>query len=149
MIGGLVEEQDVGRGRQHPRERRAPCFAAGKSRWVLVAGEAELLEQILRLMRVVARRQAGAHIGERGRMAGEVRFLRQVAQRGARLHETRAAVRLDQSGRDLQQCRLARPIAADEAGALAGRHRQFDAFEQRRAPEGERNIGELNEWWGH
>ena len=82
-------------------------------------------------------------------MPGEVRLLRQVADGGARLHEARAAIGLDQAGGDLQQRRLARAVAADEAHALARRDRQLDAVEQRRAAEGERDIAELDEGRGH
>ena len=37
MVGRLVQEQDVGRRRQHTRECRAPRFAAGEMSGVLVA----------------------------------------------------------------------------------------------------------------
>ena len=66
MVGRLVEQQNVGRGRQHPRQRRAARFAAGEMRRVLVAVQAELLQQIARLMAVVAGPEAGFDIGERG-----------------------------------------------------------------------------------
>jgi hypothetical protein len=89
-------------------------------RRVFLAREAELLQKVARLVRVIARAQAVLHIGQGRRMAAEVRFLRQVAHRSARLHEARSAVGLDQTGGDFQQCRLARAVASDEAHALAG-----------------------------
>ena len=46
MIGRLVEQQDIGRWRQHARERGAARFAAGEMRRVFLAGEAELLQQM-------------------------------------------------------------------------------------------------------
>ena len=45
MVGRLVEEQDVGLRREHAGKRRAPRLAAGEARRLLLAGEAELLEQ--------------------------------------------------------------------------------------------------------
>ena len=126
--------------------RRASPPDSGR---VLLAAEAELLQQIARLVGVVARAQPGFDIGQRRRIAGEVRLLRQVADAGARLHEALAAIGLDQPGGDLQQRRLARAVAADEAHALARRHRQLDAVEQRRAAEGERDVAELEEGRRH
>ncbi len=145
MVGRLVEQQDVGRGRQHARERGAPRLAAREPRGILAAVETELFEQIARLVGIVAGPEAGLDIGERGGEARKVRLLRQVAHRRAGLHEARAAVGLDQAGGDLEQGRLARAVAADQAHALAGRDRQLDAVEQRRAAERERDILELNE----
>ncbi len=58
MVGRLVQQQDVGRGRQHPRERRAARLAAGQMRGILLAGEAQLLQQIVRLIVIVAGRRA-------------------------------------------------------------------------------------------
>ncbi len=118
MVGRLVEQKNIGRGRQHARERGAPRLAAGEARRLFLAGEAKLFENVTRGMAVVARRKAVLDIGERRGVAGEVRLLRQIADGGARLHEAAAAVRLDHAGRDLEQRRLARTVAADEADAL-------------------------------
>jgi hypothetical protein len=103
MVGRLVQQQDVGRGRQHTRERRAASFAAREVVRVLVAGQPELLQQIARLMLVVAGREPRLDIGERGLVVAEVGLLRQIADRGARLHEACAAVGLDEAGRDLEK----------------------------------------------
>ena len=127
MIGGLVEQQDVGSGREHARERRPPRLAARQARRVLAAVEAELLQQEARLVMIVARSEPGLNVGERRRRAGEIGLLRQVAHGGARLHEAGAAVGLDQPGGDLEQGRLARSVAANQAHALAGRDRELDA----------------------
>ena len=145
MVGRLVEQQDVGRGRQHPRQRRAAGLAAGDMRGVFVAVQPELLQQIARLIVVVAGAEAGLDIGQRRGEAAEIRLLRQIADGGARLHEAAAAVGLDQAGGDLQQRRFARAVAADQADALARRHRQFDARQQRRAAEGQRDVFQLDQ----
>ncbi len=97
------------------------------------------------LIGVVARAEPGLDIGQRRGEAGEVRLLRQIADGRAGLHEARAAVGLDQAGGDLQQRRFARAVAADQADALARRHRQLDARQQRRAAEGQRDVFQLDQ----
>ena len=149
MIGRLVEQQDIGRRRQHARERDAARFAARQMRGVFRAGEAEFLEQMARDVGIVGRLEAGFDIGQRRGKAGEVRLLRQVAHHGARLHEHRAAVGLDQPGCNFQQRRLARAVASDQRHAFAGGHRQLRAGEQRRAAEGQGNVFELEERRSH
>ena len=81
--------------------------------------QAELLQEVTRGMNVVAGAEAGLDIGERGGMPCEIRLLRQIADGRARLREAAAAVRLGEAGRDLQQRRLARAVAPDQAHALA------------------------------
>ena len=119
MVGRLVQQQDIGRGRQHVRQRRAAGFAAGEMRGVFVAVKPELLEQIAGLVVVVARAETGLDIGQRGGKARKIGLLRQIADGRAGLHEAAAAVGLDQAGRDLQQRRFAGAVAADQADALA------------------------------
>ncbi len=116
------------------RRASPPETCAGSSSPV----QAKLLEQIARLIMVVAGAEAGLDIGQRGLVLAEIRLLRQIADGGAGLHEAAAAVGLDQPGRDLQQRRLAGAVAADQADALAGGDRQLDARQQRRAAEGQR-----------
>ena len=149
MVGRLVEQQDVGLGRERARERRAPRLAAGKARGVFVAGEPELFEQVARAMGVVAGRKARLHIGERGGEARQVRFLRQIADGGAGLREACAAIGLHRSGGDLQERGFARAVAADQADALALADRQLRAFQQRRAAEGEVDVLQGEKGRGH
>ena len=108
-----------GDGRQHARQRGAARLAAGELRRVFVAVQAELFQQIARLVAIVAGAEPGFDIGERRGEAGEIRLLRQIADGGAGLHEAAAAVGLDQAGRDLQQRRFAGAVAADQADPLA------------------------------
>ena len=149
MVGRLVEQQDIRLRRQRARQRCAAGLAAGEMRRVFAAGQPELVEQRLRRVNVVGRRQAGFDVSERGREPREVRLLRQIAHQRARLHENRAAVGLDQPGRDLEQGRFARAVAADQRHALAGRDRQLRAGQQRRAAEGERDVFELQKRRSH
>ena len=145
MVGGLVEQEDVGLRRQHARERRPPQLAAREIGRVLGAVEAELLQQVARLVRIVGGPEARLHISERVGKAREVGLLRQIADRRARLHEALALVGLDQPRRDPQQGRFARAVAPDQAHTLARGYRQPCAFQQRRAPEGQSDVGELEE----
>jgi hypothetical protein len=66
MVGRLVQQQDIGRGRQHPRQRRAAGLAAGHMGGVFVAAKPELLQDIARLIVIVAGAEAGFDIGQRG-----------------------------------------------------------------------------------
>src|SRR3954452_21997595 len=94
---------------------------------------------------VVAGTETGLDIGQRGLVIAEVRLLRQIADGRARLYEAAAAVGLDQAGCNLQQRRFAGAIAADQADALARRHRQFDARQQRRAAKRQPDIFQLDQ----
>ena len=69
MIGGLVEQQHVGGGSEHARKRRAARLAARQADRVLVAAKLELLQEIARLVAIIARPESGLDIGERRRHA--------------------------------------------------------------------------------
>ena len=105
MIGRLVEQQDIGRGRQHAGERRAARLTAGQSGGVLVAGQTEPFQQIAGPVSVFIRfaHQACLDIGQRGREPGQVGLLWQIADRGAGLGESAAAIRLHQTRGNPQQ----------------------------------------------
>src|SRR5215470_10697697 len=115
MIGRLVEEQDIGRGRQHARQRSAACLAAGKMRRVFPPGEAELIQEIPGKLEVIARSEAGFDIGKGRCEAGEIRLLWQIPDNHPRLRENRAAVRLDLSRRDLSRVDLPDPLRPTRA----------------------------------
>src|SRR3954449_9030329 len=100
-------------------ERSALDLAAGKLRGVFVAVQAELLQDMPRLMGVVTGTEPCLDVGERCFVAGKIRLLRQVTDRRAGLDETHPAVRLDQASHDLEQRRFPRPIAPDQANAFA------------------------------
>ena len=114
MVGRLVEQQNVRAGGERAGERRAAGLAARQMRRVLGPGEAQLVQQIERAVRIVALGEARLDIGERGLEAGEVGLLRQIADGGGGVGETLAAVGLGQTGGDLQQRRLARAVAPDQ-----------------------------------
>ena len=142
MIGRLVEQQDVGRGRQHAGERRAARLAAGQRGGVLLAGQTELLQQIAGPVSVFVRvaHQTCLDIGQRGREPGQVRLLRQIADRGAGLGKSAAAIRLHQTRGNPQQRGLARAVAPHEAQPIAGGDRQTGAGKYRRGPEAEADV---------
>ena len=52
----------------------------------------------------------------------------------------------DHAGGDLEERRLARAVAADEAQAFARGDRQLGAVEERRAAEGQTDVLEEKEW---
>ena len=142
---GSSSSRMSGRGRQHVGQRRAAQLAARQRVRVLRAVEAQLLQQVAGLMRIVGGAEAGLDVGQRVGVARQVRLLGQVAHGGARLHEALAFVGLHQAGGDLQQRRLAGAVAADQAHPLPRRHGQLRPLQQRRAAEGEMDVAELDE----
>ena len=140
MVGGLVEQQDVRLGRHDAGECCPARLAAGQFVRLFVAGQAEMVEQIGRAVRIVGRSEPGLDIGAYGRETFHIRHLRQVAHRGGRMAEDLALLRFDQAGGDLQQRRLAGAVAADQRDAVAGRDGEFGAVEQRRAAKGQHDA---------
>ncbi len=118
MVGGLVEQQDIGFRCQHAGERRTPAFPAGEARRLLLPGETEALQEIARAVRIVAGGEPGLDEGGRGGEAGQVRGLQQIADGHRGLDEAAAAIRLDLAGGDLEQRRLARAVAAHQTQTL-------------------------------
>ncbi len=143
MVGRLVEEENIRRRGQNPRQRRAPRLAAGQLAGLFAASQPELFQHRARGVIAVARPQSGLDISERRGEAGEIGLLGQIAHQRSRLHENRAAVGLDEACRHLQQRRLAGTVAPDQADPLAGADRQFGIGQERRPAEGERNVFEL------
>ena len=145
MVGGFVQQQDVGTRRERAREGGAARLPARERGGRLLAGHAELFQQVARAVMVVRRAEPRLDIGEDGREGREVRLLFQVAQRGAGLEEARPALGLDDAGGDLQQRGLARPVAPDEREALPGCHGQARGLEQAGAAEAVADIGQEQE----
>ena len=143
MVGRLVEEENIRRRGQDPRQRRAPRLAAGQLAGLFAASQPELFQHRARGVVAVARPQSGFDIRERRGEAGEIRLLGQIAHQRSRLYENRAAVGLDQAGRHLQQRRFAGAVAPDQADPLAGADRQFGVGQKRRPAEGERDVFKL------
>ena len=137
MVGGLVEQKHIGLGRQHPHDGGAARLAARQARGILVAREAQLLQQIARLVGLVAGPEAGLDvIHDRGE-AAEIGLLGQVAHGGVGLEEAHALVRLGLGGGDAQKGGFARAVTADEGQPLAGRDGNLRPLEKGLAADGE------------
>ena len=131
MVGRLVEQQNVGLRRQHPGERRAARLAAGKVFRIFRAGQAQLVEQIMRA--VIGRRWGRGrrrHSRTDVRKAGKIRLLRQIAHGRVGLEEAPAVVGLDLAGGDFQQRRFARAIASDKTEPVAALDGEVGGFDQ-------------------
>src|ERR1700704_2373747 len=76
MIGRFVEEENVGRRREHARERGTARLAARKASGCFSAVKAELSEKVMSAVPVVARRQSGLDKSARGGETGEIGLLR-------------------------------------------------------------------------
>ena len=124
MVGGLVQQQDIGLGRQCLGQSAAAQLAARQGCRILGTGQPKTLEQILRAMHVIRRTEASQHNIERARKAVELRLLREIANRHPALNHAPALVGLDQAGGDLKQSRLARPVAPHQTQPIAGMHHE-------------------------
>ena len=151
MVGRLVEQQDVGIGRQRADDRRAACLAAGQRFRIFLAGEPEPFKHRGHAIRIVERPEVALGKGAGGRVAGKVGLLREIAHRRAGLQEAHARIRLEHAGRDFEQRRLARAVATDEAESLTALDRQAGAFEQGAAASAQRKVDvlESEKGWRH
>ena len=93
--------------------------------------------------------QAGFDVFQRGGVAGEVGFLRQIADGCAGLGEAAAGIGLDQAGGDAQQGRFAGSVAADKADPVAGGDGDAGAGQQRRGAESQGDILQREKGRGH
>ena len=121
VVGGLVEDQDIGAGGDKDRQREPPLLPAGDVLQLFLdvgAGEQEAAEQVPRLrprqpglaLRGVEHRPfAGRSVG----VLGEVADLDVVAE------PHRALGRLEPTRERLDQGRLAGAVGADEDDVLA------------------------------
>ena len=126
MIGRLVEQQDVGRGSQGASQSGAACLAAGQGRRVFIARKAEFLEQVKRAVATVRRLvKPRLDIGEGGAEAGQIGFLRQVLDRGARLGKAALRHRAEPARRRCA-ARSICPSRCDRPGRSSHRMRRPD-----------------------
>ena len=100
-------------------------------------------------MAVVAGIETFLDVGQCRGVRGKIRFLRQVTHRYAGLDKAGAVVRLDETGSDLQERRLAGAVAPDQTHAFACGHRKIGTLQERRTAKGQGNTGELDEGWRH
>ena len=149
MVGRLVEEQDVGFGRQRAGNGGAADLAARQALRVFIAGEPQFAQQIGAAVRIIRGPKARLDIVEHGCVGGKIRLLRQVADGGAGLHPALALVGLDHAGGDLEKRRLARAVAPDERHALALGNSEFGVFENGAAAEGQADAAEMKENSAH
>ncbi len=143
VVGGFVEQQDVGLGRQHAGQGGTTKFASRKMRRLLLSGQAEIVEQAARTVGIIEGSQACLDIGQHIGVAREIRLLGENPQRRVGLQEPLSSVGFDQAFGDPHQGGFAGTVAADEADAVSSADLEVDPFEQRFAAEGEANIGQL------
>ena len=148
MIGGLVEEQQVGLEREGEGERGALAFAAREigNRAVLREAEAVELGNETHIERVAGLVVRCRKIAPQREAQAEVRFIRQrrlLLDEGDR--ETVAAAYLAliehlATGEHPEQGRLARAVASDQADALSRHDGQVCVVKERQETEGKVGI---------
>ena len=72
MVGGLVQQQNIGPGRQGSRQRRAPRLAARQGCRIFRAIQPQIAQQIVRPVGVFMRVQPGFDIVAGGGKAAEI-----------------------------------------------------------------------------
>jgi hypothetical protein len=140
MVGRFVEQQHVRVPDQGPGERRAPALAAGQRAELPVCRQANSRQHRRdpvpgRCVLAAGCAQAGGDVVGHGLAGRRRRVLGQVGDGRARLEEALAAIGLDGAGQELEQGRLARAVAPDQAGAHAAAQAEGQALEQRRSAE--------------
>ena len=141
VVGGLVEEQNIGFGGQNARQGGAAGLPAGQGRGVLRAGETELFEQISGAVVIGGGTvEPGLHIRQRGGKTVEVRLLRQIPDGRAGLCKAAAGIGRDRSGGHFQQGGFTGAVSPDQANAVPGGHAKASAGQQRRGAKGEVDV---------
>ncbi len=139
VVGGLVQQQQIGIAGQRPGQGRAPALAARKPGGIARSVEAEAVEEggdPMRRCPLVPRGGRGDEIRQ-ARKAAEFRLLGQHAHTEARLQEAAAGIDLHAAGQDLQDGRFARAIGAHQRDPLAAPDAEIDIGEERPSAEGQ------------
>ena len=65
MVGGLIQQQDIGLRAEYPGQSGAPCLAAGEGLRRFIAAQPQMFQKIARPVRVIAGAKTGADIIQR------------------------------------------------------------------------------------
>ena len=118
MVGRLVEQHQIGLGSQQTGQRRAAPFTARGRDRVDLRVDLQPIHRAFGAPAVVFGQIRRRIVAERCK-AARIRLLRQIGDMAAGLHEPGAAIGLDLTGCNLQERRLSRPVASDNADPLA------------------------------
>jgi hypothetical protein len=140
VVGGLVHQQHVGRGRQRPRDRQALFPAAGQRVDIRApVGEAGAAQRDRDAARPVALVHPWQGLGDDvldGDAGRKDRVLGDVADADATADGARAVVGRLQPRQDLEKGGLAGAIGTDETGLVAFEEPERELFEERPGPVG-------------
>jgi hypothetical protein len=172
VVGGFVEQQDIGLAHQRLGECDAFAGSAGQRAdlrlWVQMQAMQGLLDAllpvpaVLRLNRALQgievsltvrvlfdqldqSLEACAHRSEHGVARVQQRFLGDKRQAHALLELDHSVVRFLHASQDLEQRGLARAVASDEADALATLQREAGLVEKCHMPEGQMGVNECDQ----
>ena len=142
VVGGLVEEEQVGLADQFAGDGEAALPAAGERFGAQAAiGEAGAAQRLVdargafQIVEVLAGDGVGDDLVD-GVALGEFGVLRHVADARVAAHGDGAGIGLELAGEDPEQGGLARAVAADQAEALAFGDAERDVLEQQAGAEG-------------
>ncbi|MPL74802.1 hypothetical protein SDC9_20621 [bioreactor metagenome] len=142
VVGGLVEQHELGRLGQKLGQRRAPPLAARGGGNRGLGAEFQPLGHHLDAVLFGLGEAGAGEIAERGKPR-QVGFLLHVAHARAARHHARSLVGFDEPRHHLHQRRLARAVAADERDAVALLDGEIEPVEDGVAAEGEGDAGKL------
>src|SRR5258708_6384310 len=135
VIGGLVHQEDIGRGSQLARDGEpllpAPRQRVGLRARIREPGPAERLSASAGLVLLVDAVQRRPHDVVDGAAAGEDGVLWYVADTNAAANRAGTGVGRRDAGEDLQQRRLAGAIGTDEARLVAFEQSERQTVEER------------------
>jgi hypothetical protein len=147
MVGGLVQQEQIGLGRQRPPEQGFALQTARQLGEILVGVELELLQEVFDedlplpvLFVGTGRTHAGSHQIVDGTDHITRDLLGQAGRDRGFGAEDRAGVGLHLARDHPKEGRFARPIAADQAEALAFINLQIDFIEDGGTAEAEADV---------
>ena len=146
VVGRLVQKQQVGPTGQRPRQQHAAFESARQRREVPSGRQLQALQQLVQMhfplpfLLVGRRPQSTGHQIMHGTREIIRHLLGEPGEMGARLAENLSAIGPDLAGDQLHQCRLARPVAPDQAHPLPRFDLKTDRVNQRWATEG---VGDI------
>ena len=142
VIGGLIEQENLGLADQDAREIDPPGLAARELGNTPLGIDAEAIKHGCgavsgELSFVRPCHAAERHI-ERAQQRVQLGLLRQIGDGAAGCLQAVASIQLDQAGQRLEQGGLAGAVAADQADAIPIRYRGGKRREQRCGPQADR-----------
>jgi hypothetical protein len=143
MVGGFIQQQNVGSSRQGTGERRAPRLASRQMRGIFRSRKSQIAQKIKGTVGVFLGIEPGFDIVAYGGVAAELGLLRQIADGGAGLGKAGSRIDFGEPSSDLKKRGFARTVSSHQAKSLARAKTELSAVQQAATAEGNRDIFEM------